>query len=118
MLSASILRLLPGLPGLFGWMDRVAALGHGSPQELTGAEALRIAATSAPADPEPVSSLRGLSPGADIVVTPDDTGRDPVVGRLLAADAHEIILRCEAPGLGTLNLHVPRAGFDAALATR
>ena len=67
-------------------------------------------------DPEPVSDLLGLSPGADITVTPDDTGRDPVAGRLLAAGAHEIILRRQAPGLGALNLHVPRAGFDAALA--
>ena len=95
-------------------MDRVAAIGHGTPHEMKAAEALRIAAQTKPTEPEPASALRTVRPGDAVTVTPDDTGRDPVSGRLLAATAHEITIRRTDPELGALNLHVPRAGFDAA----
>lgn len=109
-------RLLPGLAALFLWMDRIAAIGHGSPREMLASEALRIAAEAAPSEPPPTSALLALRPGDRVSVTPDDTGRDPVCGRLLAATAHEITLRRHDPALGALNLHVPRAGFDAGRA--
>jgi hypothetical protein len=47
-----------------------------------------------------------------VSVTPDDTGRDPVVGRLVAASAHEVVLRRTDPQVGEINVHFPRAGFD------
>jgi hypothetical protein len=35
----------------------------------------------------------GRKPGQTVTVTPDDTGRDPVVGELVASDVHEIVIR-------------------------
>ena len=83
---------------------------------MDAAEALRIAAAAEPAEPEPGSTLLGLSPGDTVTVTPDDTGRDSVSGRLLAATPHEVTIRRSDPVLGALNLHVPRAGFDTVRA--
>ena len=48
-----------------------------------------------------------------VTVTPDDAGRDPVAGRLLQATGHEITMHRSHPALDALNLHAPRAGFDA-----
>ncbi len=52
----------------------------------------------------------------EVVVTPDDTGRDPVRGILVAADAQELMIRRSGPRLGEVNLHSPRAGFDVVAA--
>jgi glutathione S-transferase len=53
-----------------------------------------------------------LKAGAAVIVTPDDTGRDPVQGTLLAADAEELVIRSSHPRVGEINIHFPRAGFD------
>lgn len=49
-------------------------------------------------------------------MTPDDSGRDPVQGRLLAVTETRVVLRRTDPALGEINAHFPRAGFDAAAA--
>jgi glutathione S-transferase len=110
-------RLMPTLAPLFPWMDRVAAIGHGRPQDLPGPDALAIAAVAEPAVvPETASQsgLFGLAVGDRISMTPDDTGRDPVVGRLLAVTDHAVVLRRTDERLGEINVHFPRAGFEAA----
>ena len=96
------------------WASRVAALGHGNPVDMSAAEALAIArdaipeTPTIPADKDP----SGLKPGSRVVVRADDTGRDPVRGQLLAADAQELVIRSEHPRVGEVNIHFPRAGFD------
>ena len=54
----------------------------------------------------------GLAREQDVIIRADDTGRDPVRGRLLAADGQRIVIRCENPRVGEVNVHFPRAGFD------
>jgi glutathione S-transferase len=102
---------LPSLQPLLAWMDRVAAIGHGSPREMSAAEALAVAGARTPAQPgnDPAA---GLGPGAEVSVTPDDAGRDPATGRLVAVTAHEVILHRQDERLGDVNVHFPRAGFD------
>jgi glutathione S-transferase len=46
-----------------------------------------------------------------VSVTPDDTGRDPVVGELVASGVHEIVIRRRDPAVGEVCVHFPRAGF-------
>lgn len=41
----------------------------------------------------------------------DDTGRNPVAGTLVGADATEVVIHCIDDHLGDLHLHLPRAGF-------
>ena len=96
------------------WYDRVTAIGHGRPVALDVTEALDLARAAEPGTPSlpPDADPSGLKAGMTVMVTPDDTGRDPVRGTLLAADAEELVLRCSHPRVGALNIHFPRAGFD------
>ena len=102
------------LEPLRAWASRIAALGHGNPVNMSAAEALAIARDASPetptipADKDP----SGLKPGSRVVIGADDTGRDPVRGQLLAADAQELVIRSEHPSVGEVNIHFPRAGFD------
>lgn len=105
------------LASLADWHDRVVAIGHGQPIGMDAAEALEVAAA---AEPDTVASVdadpSGLKPDMEVIVTPDDTGRDPVRGRLLSAGAQELVIRSAHPRVGEINLHFPRAGFDVVRA--
>jgi glutathione S-transferase len=102
------------LDPLRAWYERVTAIGHGRPLEMSSSEALDVAARSQPAasaigrndDPS------GLRAGDEVVVVADDTGRDPVRGTLLSADAEELVIRASHSRVGEINIHFPRAGFD------
>ena len=53
----------------------------------------------------------GRKPGDRVVVSAEDYGRDPIAGTLVIANANEIAIRREAPEVGEVVVHVPRAGF-------
>jgi glutathione S-transferase len=107
---------LDGFPRLLTWAERIAAIGHGSRSQMSAQQALDVArgATSiARATVDPRDPI-GRKPGQTITVTPDDTGRDPVVGELVASDAHEIMIRRSDREIGEVCVHFPRAGFVVA----
>ena len=83
---------------------------------MAAAAALDVAATTEPAPPSIASGAdpSGLPSGSTVIVTPDDTGRDPVRGILLAGDARELVIRVDHARVGRVNVHFPRAGFDVA----
>ena len=104
---------LDGFPRLLAWAERVAAIGHGQRRSVTSQEALAVAkasmsSASVATDPkDPV----GRQPGQRITVTPDDTGRDPVVGELVASNVDEIVVKRSDSAVGEICVHFPRAGF-------
>ena len=81
---------------------------------MSAADALRIARETQPEMPSPIGDHdpSGLKAGTIVQVRADDTGRDPVVGQLVAADAQEIVIRSKDLSVGDINIHFPRAGFD------
>ncbi|HUN38790.1 MAG TPA: glutathione S-transferase family protein [Acetobacteraceae bacterium] len=107
------LPLLDRFPRVLAWAGRIAAIGHGMPGPMSSKEALAIAGAATPIsnpmtdDDDPV----GRQPGQQVTVTPDDTGRDPVAGRLVTSDVHEIVIRRSDHAIGEVNVHFPRAGF-------
>jgi glutathione S-transferase-like protein len=107
---------LDGFPRLLTWAERIAAIGHGRRSQMSAQQALDVArdATSlarATVDPrDPISR----KPGQTVTVTPDDTGRDPVLGDLVASDAHEIVIRRIDREIGEVCVHFPGAGFVVA----
>lgn len=111
--GAPVEAMLPLRP-LTAWMGRIATLGHGTPQDTTGQEALDIAKAASPSPQN--GALSGdpsdLEAGQNVAIRADDTGRDPIKGVLVAADAEEVVIRHEDPRVGEVNLHFPRAGFD------
>ena len=96
------------------WYKRVAAIGHGSFSAATEDQAIEVARSNAPGEPNgwlPEAQDIGLQRGDWVSVTPDDYG-NPVYGRLLAWTADEVVIRHEDPSVGKVNLHFPRVGFD------
>ena len=109
---------LDGFPRLLVWGDRVADIGYGRRSPMTSREALDVARTAtsiakASADPQDPISRK---PGEIVSVTPDDTGRDAVVGELIASGVHEIVIRRSDHTVGEVCVHFPRAGFVVAAA--
>ena len=104
---------LDGFPMLLSWTKRVAAIGHGRRSPMSSEQALaaaRAATSIARTTPDPGDPV-GRKPDQTVTVTPDDTGRDPVVGELVASGVHEIVIRRSDPAVGEVCVHFPRAGF-------
>ena len=100
-------------PRIVEWMARMAAIGHGKATPMKAAEALDVAKAAKPAlaasvDPRDPA---GREPGLRVKVTPDDFGRVPVVGEIVASSADEIVLRRQDETVGEVLVHFPRAGF-------
>jgi glutathione S-transferase len=95
------------------WMTRVKAIGHGTPTELASKEALAIARSSTPttSSAHDLHDPLGRNPGDKVSVTPDDTGRDPVIGELVSSSKDEIVIRRADDQVGDIHVHFPRAGF-------
>jgi glutathione S-transferase len=95
------------------WMDRVAALGHGTPTEMRSADAVAVARDATPrtAAAEDPDDLNGRRVGDRIRVFPEAYGRDPVEGELVRADAHSIAIRRRDDRAGELVVHFPREGM-------
>jgi hypothetical protein len=107
---------LDGFPRLLSWAERVAAIGHGRRSAMTSEQALdvaRAAMSIASATPDPRDPI-GRKPGQVVSVTPDDTGRDSVIGELVTSGIHEIVIRRSDPAIGEVCVHFPRAGFVVA----
>ena len=109
---------LDGFPRVLSWTERIAAIGHGRRSPTTSKRALDAARDATPiasvfTDPRDPS---GRKPGQTVTVMPDDTGRDPVVGELVASGVHEIVIRRSDPAVGEVCVHFPRAGFVVMLA--
>lgn len=105
--------LLAGLTRTQAWRKRVAAIGHGTRREISGADAL---AAAREAEPGPVPAHDphdplGLAPGTAVTVAADDYGRDPIAGTVAALTPRRIVLARQTPDLGRTQVHFPRAGY-------
>jgi glutathione S-transferase len=104
---------LAEFPRVLAWMERVRAIGHGTPEDMDSHEALAIAKDASPqrrAAQDPHDPL-GRKSGDLVDVTPDDTGRDPVRGELVSSSRQEIVIRRVEEDVGEVHVHFPRAGF-------
>jgi glutathione S-transferase len=103
-------------PRVTAWMARIKAIGHGRSSELGSAEAIEVARAAEPAATGAADSNDpvGRKPGMSVSVTPDDSGRDPVVGELVTSGPREIVIRRRDGRVGTVHVHFPRLGFVVA----
>ncbi len=108
--------MMEEFPKVDAWVARVAALGHGKPTPMDSKEALAIA-RAATSDAQPATDAadpRGLKSGDKVTVSADDYGRDPVAGEIVFSNRHEIAIKRNAPEVGDVVVHFPRAGFVVA----
>jgi glutathione S-transferase len=95
------------------WENRVRAIGHGIREEMSGDEALDIAAKASPeavAENDP-DDPNGRKVGDKVRVVPDDYGRVEVHGEIVSLSAQHIAIRRHDERVGEIVVHFPRAGF-------
>lgn len=104
---------LAELTGMHAWINRVAAIGHGKPVDMSSQAALEVAHAATPVNAllEDANDPAGRKPGDRVQVVPDDSGRDPVVGELVGLSREEIVIRRVDDQVGEIALHFPRVGF-------
>lgn len=105
---------LSQFPAVEAWEQRVAGLGHGSQNELSGEEALEIAKAATSVTPESADSLDplGLKVGDRVAVVADlDGGETPVEGPLRFLDRETVAILHENDAVGEVCIHFPRVGY-------
>lgn len=106
--------LLKQFPNLLAWEERVAAIGHGRPEDLDSKLALEIARSATPQSTEQTDGddPQGLAPGQMVAVVPDVDGGDPSVeGRVVGVSVDSIAISRSAPEVGETVVHFPRVGY-------
>jgi glutathione S-transferase len=101
------------LPLTLAWEKRIRDVGHGSPTEMSPADALDVAVKASPqtptlADPD---DPNGRQPGNRVSVVPDDYGKVEVRGEIVSLSAQHIAIRRYDDRVGETVVHFPRAGF-------
>lgn len=98
------------------WEARMREVGHGQRSEMESTEALAIARSSVPEPGRgvPANDPSGLHMGQNVTVTPDDYGKDPVMGELCTLDHQRISVRRVDERAGPVVVHFPRVGYVVA----
>ncbi|MEM7078050.1 MAG: glutathione S-transferase family protein [Pseudomonadota bacterium] len=102
-------------PGVRNYLQRMQAFGHGEVAELDAAEALQIGTDAQPVavDDGVDAHIAGdLAVGASVSVAPDDYGRIPVTGTLVAYTRHQVVIARRDEQAGDLMVHFPTFGFE------
>ena len=106
--------MLARLPAVEAWEKRVAAIGHGSPTEMTSTQAIEVALanqTNTPAQIDPNDPL-GLTPGQKVGVKPDlNSGEVMVEGAVRYLSPDVIAIVRDDPRVGEVCVHFPRVGY-------
>jgi glutathione S-transferase len=110
-LAKPVAHLLDAYPAIGPWLDRLFAIGHGRPQELSSARAIEIAASAGGHAPVAVQPGLGFDAGQAVTVAATDYGADPVAGTLVGLTPEVVTLRRTDPRAGTVHVHFPRYGF-------
>ncbi|MGI9433281.1 MAG: glutathione S-transferase family protein, partial [Geminicoccaceae bacterium] len=101
-------------PAIDAWRQRILAIGHGRPEEMTPEDALetaRAGQTSTPRRCDPADRLR-LELDMSVGVKPDGDGGDPaVVGQLHYLDNETIAISRDEADIGEVVVHFPRVGY-------
>jgi glutathione S-transferase len=106
--------LLQRFPALCAWADRIAAIGHGTPEPRTSEDALQAAraAQSHPAWQPDWPAVDDARLNQQVTVLPDDYGRDPLSGTLSAVSDRHVTVTRAVPGLGTVRVHLPKVNYE------
>jgi glutathione S-transferase len=108
-------KTLDEFPTVNQWLDRfLSTIPKVKPSKMTAEEALEIAKNTPATSKESIDVLEpnGLKPGDLVTVTPVDSGRIPVSGKVVSSSVHHIALRRKdaETGIETV-VHFPRSGF-------
>ena len=105
--------ILDATPHVIAWMDRMAAIGHGTSTKLTSTEAIAIAAAAQPAahTDDTFQDDHGIALGSRVTINAEIFGQEPTEGILRAATRTRYTLERTDERAGLLHVHFPRIGF-------
>lgn len=107
--------ILDATPSVLAWMDRMAAIGHGSSTPMTAAAAIAVCAASKGSQSLLHGSTfqddHGIPLGSRVTITAESFGPEPTDGELVAATRTHYTLRRSDERAGTVHVHFPRIGF-------
>ena len=105
--------ILNATPAVLDWMDRMAAIGHGTMEKFTAQEAISVAAASSPAalHDDVFQDEHGIALGSRVVISAESFGLEPTEGDLIAATRMHYTLRRTDERAGLVHVHFPRIGY-------
>jgi hypothetical protein len=106
--------ILDATPAVLHWMDRMAALGHGSKEKMTAAEAIAAcaASTGAAAQLDNVfQDEHGIPLGSRVTIAAETFGPEATEGDLVAATRTRYTLKRLDERAGVVHVHFPRIGY-------
>ncbi|HEY1227819.1 MAG TPA: glutathione S-transferase C-terminal domain-containing protein, partial [Ramlibacter sp.] len=110
--------ILQATPSILEWMDRMAALGHGVPDPLSGEDAVTVAEHAEPQPPgqnllvdSAFQDDHGIPLGSDVTIAAESFGTEVSVGELIAATRTHYTLSRDDPRAGKVHVHFPRIGY-------
>lgn len=112
--TPSVAGILDLTPAVVDWMARMAAIGHGSMEKSTAAEAIAVAATSTPHTLLTDSTFQDehrIPLGSLVTVAAESFGPEATEGELVAATRTHYTLRRTDARAGTVHVHFPRIGY-------
>ncbi len=111
--------ILNATPLVLEWMDRMAALGHGTMEKFSAEGAIAVAAAATPAalSDDAFQDEHGIPLGSRVVIASESFGPEPTEGELLAATRMHYTLRRTDERVGTVHVHFPRIGYALKAAT-
>jgi len=114
-------RIVPGMagildatPAVLAWMDRMAALGHGTMHPMEASDAIALAQASTPLAIAPDTVFQdehGIALGSAVTVTAESFGPESTEGVLVAATRTRYTLARQDARVGTVHVHFPRIGY-------
>ena len=106
------------LERMASWETRMKSIGHGVRSEIDAEQALDIARTSDPRKPAGVDAADPLAlrEGERVSVTPDDYGKEPVLGQLVSLQINEVAVLRHDARVGDVVVHFPRIGYRVSRA--
>lgn len=110
----SLAGILNATPAVLGWMDRMAAFGHGSIQRFSSDEAIALCAASHEGFELHDSRFQdehGIALGSQVTVAAESFGTETTQGELVGASRTRYTLRRVDPRAGTVMVHFPRIGY-------
>lgn len=104
--------LLRDFPRIAPWEQRIAKVGEGRRNAITADEALAEARAAEPeTGPGVANDPLGLAAGDEVEVSPDDTRRGAVRGRLVGLDWETVAVGRSHERCGEVVVHFPRLGY-------
>lgn len=101
-------------PAVLDWMDRMAAIGHGTSSKFSSDEAIAVAKAATPHTLLTDSTFQddhGIALGSAVTIRAESFGLEETAGTLVAATRTHYTLERSSERTGTVHVHFPRIGY-------